>query len=101
MVVQEEEIENRGKLRNSSVVLSNNQQSGYMVSIEAFHQVHCLVRHILNCPFLRIIGKLTYNSWQDLLRKYSYIDYYKAKEPDLFNNPNFRTHVGMPCYVFF
>ncbi|KAL6903861.1 hypothetical protein GGI43DRAFT_381571 [Trichoderma evansii] len=79
MVVEEKEIENLGKLRDSSVVLSHNQQSGYMVSIEAFHQVHCL----------------------DLLRKYSYIDYYKAKEPDFFNSPNVRTHAGMPCCSFF
>ncbi|EFY89433.1 hypothetical protein MAC_04452 [Metarhizium acridum CQMa 102] len=57
------EKKSRGKLRDSSVFLSHNQQSGYMMSLEAFHQVHCL-------------------RWQDLL----------PKEPQLFKKSNIRTH---------
>jgi hypothetical protein len=45
MSISKEEIERVGKLRNSSVRLPDG---GYMASLAAFHQMHCLVRTSLS-----------------------------------------------------
>jgi len=66
--VTKEEVEDLGKLRNSSVQFPDG---GYLASIAAFHQVHCL----------------------NVLRKYSYLDYYVVTEPDFFTSSTLRTHV--------
>ncbi|KAK1141021.1 hypothetical protein N8T08_009594 [Aspergillus melleus] len=67
MSVSRDEIERVGKLRDSSVILDDG---GYMASIGAFHQIHCL----------------------NVLRKYTYLDYYKVKEPEFFTSPTVRKH---------
>ncbi|KAK0625825.1 hypothetical protein B0T14DRAFT_405338, partial [Immersiella caudata] len=71
--VPTEELERLGRLRNSSVTLPSGDGGGYMASIAAFHQMHCL----------------------NLLRKYSYLDYYRVKpdEAAFFNAPTLRVHV--------
>ncbi len=43
-----------------------------MASLGAFHHMHCL----------------------NVLRKYSYLDYYIVKEPDFFTAPTLRKHTG-------
>ncbi|KZF23305.1 hypothetical protein L228DRAFT_267314 [Xylona heveae TC161] len=67
MTVSRDEIERVGKLRNSSVILDSG---GYMASLGAFHQMHCL----------------------NVLRKYTYLDYYIVKEPEFFRTPTVRKH---------
>lgn len=84
MSVPKEEYERVGKLRDSNVVLPGGE---YMASIEAFHQMHCVVSRFgdhLSCS-------ITDND-QNLLRKYSYLDYYLEHEPDFFHSPMLRTH---------
>lgn len=45
MSVSKEVLESLGQLRESSVTLDRGENAGYMVSLEAFHHVHCLVSH--------------------------------------------------------
>ncbi|KAI1330219.1 hypothetical protein F5Y16DRAFT_408705 [Xylariaceae sp. FL0255] len=67
MTVPKEEYGRLGKLRESNVVLPDGS---YMASVEAFHQMHCV----------------------NLLRKYSYLEYYLEHEPEFFQSPMLRTH---------
>lgn len=46
--VPEEEIAKIGKLTNSTVRLPEESGGQYMASIEAVHQLHCLVCHERN-----------------------------------------------------
>ncbi len=41
--VTAEEIERVGKMDNSTVLLPEESGGGYMASLEATHQLHCLV----------------------------------------------------------
>ncbi|KAI0879014.1 hypothetical protein GGS24DRAFT_276867 [Hypoxylon argillaceum] len=64
-------MERLGKLHNSSVILPVESGGGYMASMEASHQMHCL----------------------DMLRKFSYRDYY-ADKAAVFSDPfKLRTHM--------
>jgi hypothetical protein len=41
--VTAEDVERIGKLENSTVMLPPESGGGYMASLEAVHQLHCLV----------------------------------------------------------
>ncbi|KAI0098916.1 hypothetical protein GGR51DRAFT_417984 [Nemania sp. FL0031] len=69
--VTKEELERLGKLHNSSVILPVESGGGYMASMEASHQMHCL----------------------DMLRKFSYREYYADKSPVFSDVFKLRTHL--------
>ncbi|KAL7917021.1 hypothetical protein ACQKWADRAFT_307810 [Trichoderma austrokoningii] len=69
--ITKEEVERMGKLTNSTIMLPASSGGGYMASLEATHQLHCV----------------------DLLRKFSYREYYADKSAP-FGDPNkLRTHI--------
>ncbi|KAF2968367.1 hypothetical protein GQX73_g5232 [Xylaria multiplex] len=69
--VTQQDLERLGKLHNSSVMLPIESGGGYMASLEAAHQMHCL----------------------DMLRKFSFRDYY-ADKVAVFSDPfKLRTHM--------
>ncbi|KAJ8125640.1 hypothetical protein O1611_g8000 [Lasiodiplodia mahajangana] len=71
--VTKQELERLGKLHNSSVILPDESGGGYMASMEASHQMHCL----------------------DMLRKFSYRDYFADKTPVFSDALKLRPHLGM------
>ncbi|KAI3331742.1 hypothetical protein HD806DRAFT_546089 [Xylariaceae sp. AK1471] len=69
--VTEEDIERIGKLENSTVMLPPESGGGYMASLEAVHQLHCL----------------------NMLREFSFREYY-ADKAEPFSDPfKLRTHI--------
>ncbi|KAH8805226.1 hypothetical protein F5884DRAFT_859835 [Xylogone sp. PMI_703] len=69
--VTEEEMARIGKLSNSSVMLPPEAGGNYMASMEAVHQMHCL----------------------NLLRKFSYREYYADKSEHFAHPGKFRIHL--------
>jgi len=60
------------KLVPSSVLMPEDDKESYVGGLEVFHQIHCL----------------------DLVRKMTFFDYYREKEPEKFTNPIMRHHTG-------
>ncbi|KAI1118121.1 hypothetical protein F5Y14DRAFT_297904 [Nemania sp. NC0429] len=69
--VTKEELERLGKFHNSSVMLPPETGGGYMASMESTHQMHCL----------------------NLLRMYSYREYYAHKLSHFADASKLRDHV--------
>ncbi|KAH8880797.1 hypothetical protein GQ53DRAFT_669188, partial [Thozetella sp. PMI_491] len=73
--VTKEDVVRLGKLSNSTVQIPEEYGGGYMASVEATHQMHCL----------------------NMLRKASYREYYKDKEPNFFNHAKHQLHLVDHC----
>jgi hypothetical protein len=71
------EIERSGNNQNFDTIveLADDLGGGYMSTLELFHQLHCL----------------------NVLRKWTYIDYYKAQDPHFWNQRLLRDHTGSVC----
>ncbi|KAI1346771.1 hypothetical protein F5Y01DRAFT_319443 [Xylaria sp. FL0043] len=69
--VTAEEVERIGKMDNSTVMLPKESGHGYMASLEATHQLHCV----------------------DMLRKFSFREYYADKAVPFSDPHKLRTHM--------
>ncbi|KAI1109850.1 hypothetical protein F5Y14DRAFT_388908 [Nemania sp. NC0429] len=69
--VTPEEVKRIGKMDNSTVMLPAESGGGYMASLEATHQLHCL----------------------DMLRKFSFREYYKDKAAPFSDAKKLRVHM--------
>ncbi|CAJ2510798.1 Uu.00g064230.m01.CDS01 [Anthostomella pinea] len=69
--ITREQMERLNKLHNTSVMLPPESGGGYMASLEATHQMHCV----------------------DMLRKFSYREYYADKSAPFSDPDKLRTHM--------
>ncbi|PVH85953.1 hypothetical protein DL98DRAFT_24233 [Cadophora sp. DSE1049] len=75
-VPREEAQKATGYSLETAVRTQDEHDSGYLVSLEMFHQLHCLVSGLS----IKILGN-TYKT-QDTLRKFVHFDYYQNLNPD-------------------
>ncbi|KAI1119895.1 hypothetical protein F5Y10DRAFT_259447 [Nemania abortiva] len=66
-----EDVIKMGKSAEECSKLPEELGGGYMGTVEVFHQLHCL----------------------DMIRKYTYLDYYLHKNRDYWGNPLMRVHI--------
>ena len=88
-----EQLQKIGKTNLASKVkLLEEDGGGFMVSLEVFHLLHCLVRaHLVGDSLLLIFFFL-----KNTIRKYSYLEYYGTVDPALAEASPlvFKTHPG-------
>ena len=89
--VSEQGLRDRGVDVDSAVILPPEVGGGYMLLLEFPHQLHCVVSPLSPPRRLYINPKTT----QNLLRKFSYWDYYQDREYSFKAKPDIlHMHIG-------
>ena len=85
-----EDVVKMGKSPEDAVQLPGSLGGGYMGTVEVFHQLHCLVSETSNTFAVELRSHLL----QDVIRKYTYLDYYGPKNPEFWGDHLIRMHLG-------
>ena len=94
-------------INENTVKLTDEQGGGFEVMLEVFHQLHCLVNLNLSEHFFlpQSAGSrcmLADQGYQNLIRKYTYQDYYATRDISWTDPPDMvRTHVGSSQVTLF